>query len=408
MPPRQGWYSDHPPNCTCVDCRGPRSRRRPRGRRPGDMHAHYRILGVGPNASDKEIRQAFRRLALRYHPDINKDDEAGERFKEIYEAYQALSEISKGARPTPDRELTCDMCRGIGQIISRWTEELGGATLRCPKCLGSGRERRSSGLVKHTPLNCKCDDCNRRWAEWKRVSRPRRPRGVVDQAEDILEKSAADRTRNESSGSGEPEPPSSSSPGRRASQPPPKPKERRKRPERWRRRPQRKRRYRWLTWTLASILLITVAWAFAYHQNVPAAVDAWRTSVSVYDGLMGSLLGGDLTGSNGAIGAPEPPPVIIVVTATPEPTPAVIVVTATPKPVPVSAVPTATPGQSSPPAKTSMTLPAATVTPTMVPTASPVRVVSSPVPIVPSVTPTPTPVPRRTCGIWNTSSTCLS
>ena len=285
------------------------------------------------------------------------------------------------------------MCSGTGEIISRWTQELGGATLRCPKCLGSGRERRSSGLVKHTPLNCKCDDCNRRWAEWKRGSRPRRPRGVVDQAEDILEKYAAGRTRNERSGSGEPESPSSSSPGRRASQPPPKPKERRKRPERWRRRPQRKRRYRWLTWTLASILLITVAWALAYHQNVPAAVDAWRTSVSVYDGLMGSLLGGDLTGSDGAIGAPEPPPVIIVVTATPEPTPAVIVVTATPKPVPVSAPSTATPAQSSPPAKTSMTLPAATVTPTVVPTATPVRVVASPVPVVPSVTPTPTPVP---------------
>ena len=146
------------------------------------MRAYYEILGVDSNAFDKEIRRAFRKLALRYNPDINKDAEAGERFKEICEAYEALSEITRRARPTPDRELTCDMCRGTGEIISRWTEVLRGATLRCPKCLGSGKERRSSRLVNHTPLNCRCEDCNRRWDEWRGRSRTRRPRGVVDQA----------------------------------------------------------------------------------------------------------------------------------------------------------------------------------------------------------------------------------
>ena len=346
------------------------------------MHAYYRILGVGPNASDKEIRQAFRRLALRYHPDVNKNAEAGERFKEIYEAYQALSEITKRAHPTPDRELTCDMCMGTGEIISRWTQVLGGETLRCPKCLGSGRERLPSGLVNHTPLNCTCVECNRRWAEWKRRSRSRRPRGVVDQAEEIREKCAVGRTKAERSGSGEPAPSSSSSPGSRASQPSPKPKERSKRPDTLRRRPQRKRRHRWLKWTLASIVLITVTWAWAYNQNVPAAVDVWKTSMAVIDGLMDSLLGGNLRGSDGSMGDSEPPPVIIVVTATPEPTPVVIVVTATPKPVPVSAASAPTPAQGSPSAKTSMTLPVATVTPTVVPTATPVRVVASPVPVV--------------------------
>lgn len=115
--------------------------------------------------------------------------------------------------------------------------------------------------------------------------------------------------------------------------------------------------------------------------------------MAVYDGLMGSLLGGNLTRSDGSMGDPEPPPVIIVVTATPEPTPEVVVVTATPEPHPVSAASTPTPAQGSLSAKTSMTLPAATVIPTVVPTATPVRVVASPTPVLPAVTPTPPPVP---------------
>lgn len=54
-----------------------------------DYHA---ILGVGKNATDEEIKNAFRSLAWRYHPDRNPGNEkvAGEKFKEINEAYQAL------------------------------------------------------------------------------------------------------------------------------------------------------------------------------------------------------------------------------------------------------------------------------------------------------------------------------
>ena len=125
-----------------------------------------------------------------------------------------------------------------------------------------------------------------------------------------------------------------------------------------------------LKWTLASLGVMAIIWGWAYHQDVPVAVNAWKTSVSVYDGLMASLLGGDPTGSDGSMGESEPPPVIIVVTATPEPTPVVIVVTATPKPVPVPSAPTATPVQGSSPAKTPMTLPTATAIRTVVPTST--------------------------------------
>lgn len=53
---------------------------------------YYDVLGVAHGASEEEIRRAFRRLALEYHPDRNKKDGAEERFKEINEAYRVLSD----------------------------------------------------------------------------------------------------------------------------------------------------------------------------------------------------------------------------------------------------------------------------------------------------------------------------
>jgi len=53
---------------------------------------YYEVLDVPRNASDEEVKKAFRKLALQFHPDRNKADEAGERFKEINEAYQVLSD----------------------------------------------------------------------------------------------------------------------------------------------------------------------------------------------------------------------------------------------------------------------------------------------------------------------------
>lgn len=59
---------------------------------------YYEILGVPRNASDDDIRKSFRQLAMEYHPDRNKRSDAGERFKEVNEAYQILSDSQQRAR----------------------------------------------------------------------------------------------------------------------------------------------------------------------------------------------------------------------------------------------------------------------------------------------------------------------
>ncbi len=59
---------------------------------------YYEILGVSRNASEDEIKKAFRRLARQYHPDVNKESGAEARFKEVSEAYEILSDPEKRQR----------------------------------------------------------------------------------------------------------------------------------------------------------------------------------------------------------------------------------------------------------------------------------------------------------------------
>src|SRR5690606_33822711 len=62
---------------------------------------YYEVLGVSRDATQDEIKRAFRRLAMEYHPDRNPDPGAEEKFKEINEAYEVLSDQER--RQTYDR-----------------------------------------------------------------------------------------------------------------------------------------------------------------------------------------------------------------------------------------------------------------------------------------------------------------
>ena len=56
---------------------------------------YYKIMGVAKDASQKEIKRAYRKLARKYHPDVSKEKDAEERFKELGEAYEVLKDPEK-------------------------------------------------------------------------------------------------------------------------------------------------------------------------------------------------------------------------------------------------------------------------------------------------------------------------
>jgi molecular chaperone DnaJ len=75
---------------------------------------YYEVLGVDRNASQDDIKKAFRKLAFRYHPDRNKESDAEEKFKEISEAYAVLSD--------PEKKQQYDTFGHAG-ISGRYTQE---------------------------------------------------------------------------------------------------------------------------------------------------------------------------------------------------------------------------------------------------------------------------------------------
>ena len=64
------------------------------------MDDPYKVLGVSPDASDEEIKKAYRRLAKKYHPDRNPDDrEAAKKMQEINDAYDRIKNPEKNRQP---------------------------------------------------------------------------------------------------------------------------------------------------------------------------------------------------------------------------------------------------------------------------------------------------------------------
>lgn len=88
------------------------------------MPSYYEILGVGPEASLDEIKRSFRNLAMRHHPDKNKNSEESRiRFMKIVEAYEVLSDVNSrrtydGASRSRERSPDWTPPADIGRVYS--------------------------------------------------------------------------------------------------------------------------------------------------------------------------------------------------------------------------------------------------------------------------------------------------
>lgn len=95
---------------------------------------YYAVLGVAPSATPAEIKEAFKKLALQYHPDRNKSADANERMSELLKAYQALNnpeerknydaQRKRGTAPQPSQDRPEVHTRLGGQPVAISTRSL--------------------------------------------------------------------------------------------------------------------------------------------------------------------------------------------------------------------------------------------------------------------------------------------
>ncbi len=135
-----------------------------------DRPDYYKVLGVGKNASDEEIKKAYRRLARKYHPDRNAGDKrAEERFKEISQAHDVLSDGDKrkqydrgtgpfGGFGAPGGFDPSSFSGGFGDILSNlFGQASGGAGARNSDGVRGGPPRAARGRDLETEVSLSFD-----------------------------------------------------------------------------------------------------------------------------------------------------------------------------------------------------------------------------------------------------------
>ncbi len=142
---------------------------------------YYETLGVPQGADPGEIKSAFRRLARQYHPDVSREADAEERFKEINEAYEVLSDAEKRARYDRFGHAGVNGGAGggygagfsdFGDIFDMFNSAFGGAAGGRRRGPAAGRDRRADvtidfveavfGVEKEVEFQRleNCDDCD--------------------------------------------------------------------------------------------------------------------------------------------------------------------------------------------------------------------------------------------------------
>ena len=107
------------------------------------MQDHYEVLGVSKNASQEEIKKAYRKLARQLHPDMNPSEEEQERFKQVTHAYEVLSDPNQRAQYDAGGSMFGDMGGfGFGDLFENF---FGGGAQRGPRTMA---ERGQDALLR--------------------------------------------------------------------------------------------------------------------------------------------------------------------------------------------------------------------------------------------------------------------